>query len=388
MPRTPGSSRLDDILAEHNLDGFLQFDNASNPNQRYISGFEAEDDFIFLRRNDESILVVPPLEMGRAEEESQADIVRSTAEFVTGDVRGDTDAEIEVMKQCLSEYGINRAGVPRDFPLYVAEQLNSTEVHVEPVPDTIVEARKPKGSDEIGALETAQSVTERAMAKAEQILRDSEVKDDVLYYEGEVLTAERLREEAQIFFLQQECQLDEAIVACGPPGADPHYLGTGPLKANQPILLDIYPEHESGYWGDMTRTFVKGAPEEQLLEMYDATLEAFNAALDVLSIGSGVSGGDVHNAVCDVFEENGYPTVRDGDVDEGFLHSTGHAIGLDLHEQPRLVTEAESLDTGYVLTIEPGLYDQDIGGVRIEDMIVVTENGYRNLNDYHTELIL
>lgn len=115
---------------------------------------------------------------------------------------------------------------------------------------------------------------------------------------------------------------------------------------------------------------------------------AFDAALDVLSAGAGVTGGAVHDAVCDVFEAADYPTVREGDIDEGFLHSTGHAIGLDLHEAPRLVSGAEELDAGYVLTVEPGLYDSDIGGVRVEDMIVVTEDGYRNLNDYHTDLVL
>jgi len=388
MPSVGVGQRLDELIEEHRLDAFLQFDDASNSNQLYASGFEAHDDFIFLRHRGDSVLVVAPLERGRAETESTADEILSTAEYVSGDVRGDTDAEIEVIRRCLDDREVDRVGVPRDFPVYIAEQLGAEGVHVESVPDVIVEARKRKGEDEIADLAAAQSVTEQAMDRVEELLRQSEVRDVKLYHDGEVLTAERLQNELRVFFLEAGCQLDEAIVACGPPGADPHYIGSGPLHADEPILFDIYPEHESGYWGDMSRTFVKGEPGDELRAMYETTLDAFDAALHVLSGGAGVTGSAVHDAVCDVFEAADYPTIREGDIDEGFLHSTGHAIGLDLHEAPRLVSGAQELNAGYVLTVEPGLYDSDIGGVRVEDMIVVTKDGYRNLNDYHTELVL
>lgn len=388
MPSVDVGRHLDELIEEHGLDAFLQFDDASNSNQLYASGFEAHDEFVFLRHRGDSILVVAPLEKGRAETESTADKILSTAEYVSGDVRGDTNLEIEVIRRCLDDRGIDRVGVPRDFPVYIAEQLDTEGVQVESVRDVIIEARKRKDEDEIADLAAAQSVTEEAMNRAEELLRQSEVRDGQLYHDGKVLTAERLRSELRVYFLEAGHKLDEAIVACGPPGADPHYIGSGPLRAGEPILFDIYPEHESGYWGDMSRTFVKGEPGDELRAMYKTTLDAFDAALDVLSGGAGVTGSAVHDAVCDVFEAADYPTVREGDIDEGFLHSTGHAIGLDLHEVPRLVSGAQELNAGYVLTVEPGLYDSDIGGVRVEDMIVVTEDGYRNLNDYHTELVL
>jgi Xaa-Pro aminopeptidase len=388
MSQTGVESRLDNLIADHDLDAFLQYDDASNTNQRYVSRFVAHDPFIFLRQGGQSVLVTPPLEKGRAEDESSVDTVRSTAEFVAGDVRGALDAEIDVLVKCLADYEITRVGVPRDFPLYLAEQLTNEGLHVESVTDVIVEARKQKQPDEIQALSTAQSATKRAMSKAERIIRESTIRDETLYFEGEKLTSERLRTQLQTVLLDEGCTLEEAIVTCGPPGADPHHLGAEELRANEPILLDIYPEHESGYWGDMTRTFVKGTASQELQAMYETTKDAFDTALDVLSAGAGVTGGEVHEAVCDVFEEAGYLTLRDGDIDDGFLHSTGHAIGLDLHEPPRLVTDAGELEAGYALTIEPGLYDRDIGAARIEDMIVVTEDGYRNLNSYHTELVL
>jgi len=205
----------------------------------------------------------------------------------------------------------------------------------------------------------------------------------VLHHGGEMLTSERLRSELRQFLMNKQCSLDETIIACGQAAADPHDIGSGPLRTDEPILLDIYPQHKSGYWGDMSRTFVRGSPSSEFLEMYRTTREAFETALDVLADGAGVTGAGVHNAVCDVFEQAGYPTIQDGDVDEGFLHSTGHAIGLELHEPPRLVRGTEKLAPGTVLTVEPGLYDREHGGVRIEDMVVVQENGYRNMNDYH-----
>ena len=133
----------------------------------------------------------------------------------------------------------------------------------------------------------------------------------------------------------------------------------------------------------MSRRFVKGTPSVEFKNMYQTTRNAFEVALEVLEKGAGITGEEVNNRVCDVFEQAGYQTIRDGDIDESFLHSTGHAIGLELHEPPRLVDETDELAAGTVLTVEPGLYIHEHGGVRIEDMVVVEEDGYRNLNNYH-----
>jgi Xaa-Pro aminopeptidase len=382
------ASVLDEVTEEQDLDAFFQFDDASNSNQQYLSGFTASDRFAFFRIDGNSILLVPPLEKGRAESDAVVDQVYSTAEYVDDDVRDDLDEEIRVIAKFLSESDVKRIAVPRNLDLYVAEKLEAEGFDIETIPDVVIDARKQKDEVEIGHLQTAQQATQHSIAYAEEILSESTIQDGTLHYDGEVLTAERLKTNVRTFLMREQCSLDESIIVCGPEGADPHRLGSGPLKSGQPILLDIYPQHESGYWGDMTRTFVKGTPPTAVQEMYDVTLEAFQTALSVLEQGSGVTGGEVHNAVCDVFESAGYPTIRQGDIEEGFLHSTGHAIGLDLHEPPRLVSDTGELEAGYALTIEPGLYDPKYGATRVEDMIIVTEDGYQNLNDYPYSLDL
>lgn len=374
--------RLDTAIEETGFDAYFQFDDSSNNNHRYVSGFDASDTFGFLRHDVKSTLLVAPLEKNRAKEESKADEIRSTTEFVTDDVRDDIEAEANVVQQFLKEYDIEHLAVPHDFDLFFAEKLEKSGIKVESISDIIMDARVQKSNSELEALQTAQMATEDAMSYAEGILRDSQADGGVLHYKREVLTSERLRSKVQQFLMDRQCSLDEAIIACGQAAADPHEVGSGPLRINEPILFDIYPQHESGYWGDMSRTFVKGTPSSEFVEMYETTQTAFECALEILSDGAGVTGAAVHNAVCEIFEQAGYQTIREGDIEEGFLHSTGHAIGLDLHEPPRLVDGTGELNNGTVLTVEPGLYDKEHGGVRIEDMIVVEEEGYRNLNDY------
>ncbi|MBB6644988.1 M24 family metallopeptidase [Halobellus ruber] len=374
--------RLDRILTTEELNAFVQYKEGSDTNHKYLTGFQASDPFTYLRYENRSILLVAPVEKAKAENQSTADEVRSTAEFVSGDVRDDIEAEASIIADFVGEYEIERIGVPRDFDLYLAERLEDEGFSVRTVDDVVMEARKRKSESELAHLRDAQRATERSMERAQEIIRESSVVDGELFYGDERLTSERLRNHIREFLMDRQCALDEAIVACGTRSADPHDRGSGILRPDEPILLDIFPQHESGYWGDMSRTFVKGTPPEEFQEMYETTREAMDAALNVLSEGAGVTGQSVHDTVCDVFESAGYPTIRDGDVDRGLLHSTGHAIGLDLHEPPRLVQGAGELEEGYVLTVEPGLYDDDYGGVRIEDMIVVTEDGYENFNQF------
>lgn len=385
MTNVSVETRLDKAIQTAEVDAFLQYKDGSDINHQYLTGFKASDPFTYLRYNNQSILLVAPVEKAKAETQSTADEVRSTAEFVSGDVRDDIEAEASIISDFVSEYEITDLGVPRDFDLYLAEILQADRFTVRSIEDIVMEARKQKSGSELEKLRTVQSATEQSMRQAKKILHESTVVEGELRYNGDPLTSERLRNELRNFLMDKGCDLDEAIVACGTQSADPHDRGSGTLSPNEPILLDIFPQHNSGYWGDMSRTFVKGTPAKEFQKMYDTTIEAFEAATDVLSNGAGITGHAVHTAVCDVFESAGYSTIREGDVDEGLLHSTGHAIGLELHEPPRLVDEAEELKEGYVLTVEPGLYKKDYGGIRIEDMIVITEDGYENLNNFTTD---
>lgn len=373
---------IDNAIDRTGVDAFMQHKAGSDINHRYLTGFKASDPFTYLRYDGHSILLVAPVEKGKAETQSDADVVRSTTEFKNRDVRDDIEAEAEIISDFLNEYDINEICTPRDFKLYFAEVLVESEFSVQTLEDVVMKARKQKSQNEIQLLRTAQEATEEAMRHAKEVLQQSSVVEGQLRYKDELLTSERLQDILRGYLKNYDCNLDEVIVASGPQSADPHLRGSGPLHTNEPILFDIFPQHKSGYWGDMSRTFVKGTPTEEFQEMYKTTREAFKVALEALSDGAGVTGGEVHNKVCDVFESAGYKTIRQGDFDTGYLHSTGHSIGLELHETPRIVRDCGTLKEGYVLTIEPGLYNKDYGGVRIEDMVVITENGYKNFNNF------
>ena len=167
-----------------------------------------------------------------------------------------------------------------------------------------------------------------------------------------------------------------------------HERGSGPLPAGEPIIVDIFPRDKgTRYHGDLTRTFCRGEPDETVREWYDLTAEAKAAALD--AIEPGVTGAAVHGAACDVYEDAGWPTLRaDPTAETGYIHSTGHGVGLEVHELPRLAPDGGELAPGHVVTVEPGLYDPAVGGVRIEDLVVVTEDGSENLTDYPKSLVV
>jgi Xaa-Pro aminopeptidase len=210
--------------------------------------------------------------------------------------------------------------------------------------------------------------------------------DGELVRDGETLTSERVKEAIEVTLLRHGCGLDDTIVACGADAADPHDRGSGPLLAGEPVIVDIFPRSKATkYHADMTRTFCRGEPTETVEEWYDLTRTAQDAAL--AAIEPGVTGAAVHDAVCEVYEDAGLPTLRSDETTEtGFIHSTGHGVGLDVHERPRVAPGGEELEPGHVVTVEPGLYDPAVGGVRIEDLVVVTEDGHENLTDYPREL--
>jgi Xaa-Pro aminopeptidase len=210
----------------------------------------------------------------------------------------------------------------------------------------------------------------------------------VLHHEGEPLTSERVKEEIEVTLLRHGCALDETIVACGTDAADPHERGSGPLAAGEPIIVDIFPRSkQTRYHADMTRTFCRGDPTETVREWYDLTAEAKQAALR--TVEPGATGEAVHAAACDVYEAAGLPTLRaDPTAETGFIHSTGHGVGLEVHELPHVAENAGELRPGQVITIEPGLYDPEVGGIRIEDIVVVTADGYENLTDYDESLAI
>jgi Xaa-Pro aminopeptidase len=280
--------------------------------------------------------------------------------------------------------------VPPRFPLRTADGLRNRDVTVAADRESaLTEVRASKTEAEIEDIRTAQRANEAAMARAEELLAETSVDGEGrLVRGGDPLTSERVTEAIEVTLLRHGCALDETIVACGRDAADPHDRGSGPLLADEPIIVDIFPRSKATrYHSDMTRTFLRGEPGGTVREWYDLTAEAKEAAL--AAVEPGVTGEEVHAAVCDVYEDAGLPTLRsDEQTETGFIHSTGHGVGLDVHELPRVGPGGGELRPGHVITVEPGLYDPDVGGVRIEDIVVVTGDGYENLVDYPEELVV
>ena len=382
----PDLSDLDAFLTDADTDGYLIDADSSDSDQRYLAGFDAPDSFFTLYTGDTHLLV-SGLEYGRATKESRADSVSRYSDY---DYQyGSSEERYRMLADFLADHDVSSLSVPARFPLATADGLRERDIRVEAETDGVLtEIRAVKTDEEIENIREAQRANENAMERAEELLREADVEGDVLQYDGEALTSERVRREIEIELLEHDHALDETIVACGADAADPHNRGSGPLEANETIVIDIFPRSkETKYHADMTRTFSVGEPSETTREWYDLTAKAKDAALD--AIEPGATGEDVHDAVCEVYEEASLPTLRDDPSTEtGFIHSTGHGIGLAVHELPRLAPGGAELEPGHVITVEPGLYDPDVGGIRIEDLVVVTESGYENLTGYSEEFVL
>jgi len=381
-------TRLDETLSDLDTDGYLLDASQEDANQLYLSGFTGPDPFLTLYADGEVHVLVSGLEYGRAKAEATADTVERHADY---DYEyGGREERNDMYAAFVREKGVESVSMPPRGPVGTADALRERGVDVAvDANDRLQEVRAVKTDDEIDAIGEAQRANEAAMRAAEDMIAGADVAgegDDaeagVLLRDGDPLTSERVTEEIEVTLLRHGCALDETIVAGGTQAADPHDRGSGPLRADEAIIVDIFPRSKATkYNADMTRTFCVGDPGERLREWYDLTERALDAALD--AVEPGVTGADVHAAACEVYEEAGQPTFRtDPETETGFIHSTGHGIGLDVHESPRLASGGGELESGHVITVEPGLYNPAVGGVRIEDLVVVTEDGYENLTDY------
>ncbi|QCW04049.1 Xaa-Pro peptidase family protein [Natrinema pallidum] len=381
---------LREYLSAEDLDGYLIDDDASDADQRYVSGFTAPDPYQTLVTADGVHLLVSGLEYGRATAQANADSVSRRAAYDYQRLvaeHGQYEGTIRTLVAFLEDHDVDALAVPRTFPTGTADGLREHGVAVTAERTGIVtDIRATKTEWEVERIRASQRANEAAMARAEELIATADIEDGTLVHDGDPLTSERVTEEIEVTLLRHGCALDETIVACGADGADPHDRGSGPLAADELIVIDIFPrDKETGYFADMTRTFARGDPGEEARRRYEVTRDAYEAALE--TVAADVTGADVHAAACDVIEDAGYETLRsDPNTDTGFIHSTGHGVGLDIHEEPSVSPSGGDLEPGHVISIEPGIYDPAVGGVRIEDLIVVTEDGYENLTEYRIGL--
>jgi len=353
---------------------------------RYVTRFSTPDAFLFLRHGNRSTVLLSDLEIDRGRREARVDEVvawSTVSDRLRTRLRREPTST-EVIVRFLRDRTVRRVGVPGDFPAGVLRGIEAAGIRVEVVDGPFWPGREIKGADEIAAIGRALRLTEAGLARALEVLKASEPgRRGILRWSGGALTSERLRGEMEAAVVRAGGAPSQTIVAGGIQACDPHERGSGPLRAGELIILDLFPrDPRTGYYGDLTRTIVRGRASEAQRRMWETVREGQRMALG--AIGPRASGARIHGAIKDFFAERGYPTVQRNGRWTGFFHGTGHGLGLDLHEEPRF--GRARLRAGQVWTVEPGLYDPAVGGVRIEDVVVVTPSGCRLLSKFPVTL--
>jgi Xaa-Pro aminopeptidase len=378
--------------------------SASSPRARLAAGIPAVHSSIYWRigfsvgdqvvlielpkgNGTEATLILRDIEMGRARQYARVDQVACPADFApAGGLSGDREtANAQATAEFLRRAGVKEVYGDRTLPLIFVDCARQAGIAVECEPDRWVNERRQKTPEEIAHLREAQRVTEGAIQLACRLIaRASARADGVLLHEGAPLTSERVRAAVDHWLLDQGYSNPMSIIAGGPGASDCHFYGYGELRTGQPVIVDIFPRNRaSKYNGDCTRTVVHGDIPAEVVRMHAAVRAAKAAAEKVIKVGA--TGEAVHRATMASMIASGYAFgLPKADTPASYCamtHGTGHGIGIDVHEPPLLDIKGPALLAGEALTVEPGLYRQDLGGVRIEDMVIVTQDGFENLNN-------
>lgn len=345
-------------------------------NLRYATGFSAPDPVIFVKNRGKNFLLVPLLEQGRANKEAKQTTVLTPDQI---GMKAQSRGLAEWCEGLLRYLDINEVVVSKHFPYSMAQTLKRKKIKLSVCEDSFFPNRAVKNETEIQQIKQSQRCAVRAMKAAVASIQESSIDHKQrLVLKGKLLTSERVREIIEWSLLKNNCGTFDTIVAGGNQATDPHESGHGPLRADHPVVIDIFPFHRGhGYYGDITRTVIKGPPTPEQKKLYLTVLRAQKMALEMVK--PGVKGSLIHARVVDFFNAAGYRTGVKKGTPEGFFHGTGHGVGLDIHEAPSVSTRPDVLKQGHVITIEPGLYYPGLGGVRIEDTVAVTSNGYTML---------
>ncbi len=341
-------------------------DSESNADLFYATRFLAPDPFIFIEVGGKRIIIVNSLEFSRAKRQAKVDKV------VLSDAKG--GGAVEEAAQILKKHGIRRVQVQESFPYLMAKKFETKGFSFDIVSSLFLE-RAVKTKKEVSWIEEAQRTVEGAMKKG------------IAAVKKHGATSESVRKTIDKYLFDAGYDAKDTIAAGGPQAADPHEGGSGPLKKGEAIVIDIFPRsRKTRYFADMTRTVCIGKPHTKLQKMYDAVLHAQELAFSMLR--PGVMGSDIQKAVEGLFAKEGFARSEEGPSPQGFIHGVGHSVGLEIHERPSINLSGNVLEEGNVVTVEPGLYYRDIGGVRIEDMVLITKNGYRNLTNFKKQFVL
>lgn len=352
-------------------------------NMLYATGIFVPDPFIFFQHKAMKYVVMSDLEIDRAKKQAEVDRVLSLSSY---QARAKEKGKIspttgDILDLLFRERGVRSLFVPANFPTQLADELRSKRFIVQ-IKDPFFPERERKSADEVKMLRDSLRVSELGLDAGIKALQKATIGPDrYLYLNGSRLTSELLKSIVNTTIMAEGWVPSHTIIASGNQCCDPHHEGSGPIKADTSIIFDIFPRSQkTGYFGDLSRTVVRGHASDRLKEAYAAVLAGQELAFRL--IRDGVSGRDIHQKILALFEQRGFRTGQIRGRMQGFFHGTGHGLGLDIHEPPRISQMQATLRTGHVVTVEPGLYYPGMGGVRLEDVVVVTKGGNRNLTRY------
>jgi Xaa-Pro aminopeptidase len=368
-------------------------DTVRTPELRHEVPLGVPDPFVYAEIDGRRIVVIGAMEAARVDGLGAGLEVLPTEEFGADEIRrsdlAPRAAADELAVRVVRGLGIEQAHVPRAFPLSLADALRSSGIALEVDQKLFDDRRRRKSAHELAGIRRAQRAADAGMATAHDLLAGAEPANGGLVVDAEPLTCELLKTRIQATFLAHGAVADEMIVSHGPQTAIGHEMGSGPISADDVVLLDLFPvDLESACFADLSRTFVLGGARSEFREWHELCCEAL--ALASAEVHPGADGREIHRLVSRFFADRGFPTLLtkpEGEVLlDGFYHGLGHGVGLEVHEAPGLGMLGEELVIGDVITIEPGLYRQGFGGVRVEDLLHVTEDGYELLTDCPYEL--
>jgi len=363
-------------------------DTVRCPELRVEVPHSVADPFLYVERNGDRFTVVRSLEAARMSEIEGMTVLPLESFGLDEHVGNGLDSDaamLEIAARACGELGVREAVVPAGFPLELADRLRADGVVLEVDRTVFTARRRSKTPRQLEGIRRAQVAAEAGTRAAAERLRAADDVDGVLHLDGEPLTSERLKHAVAAAFLANGATAEDFIVAHGEQTCIGHHMGSGPIRVGEPITVDLWPRDvDSGFYTDMTRTFVVGPVSDELADYLRLCLEVHERVIP--AIRPGVTGRELHTIASEVVEAGGYPTQlskKPGEVLlEGFFHGLGHGVGLDVHEDPSLDLSGGALVAGDVVAVEPGCYRQGYGGVRLEDLVLVTDDGAEVLTSY------
>ncbi len=374
------------VVPQKPLPPLLYADTNTSADQLYFSKVSVHDPFISFAAGKKRYTVQNALEFGRVKKARAVDEVLPLEDWVAKARKrhpGTTIGPAEVIVELARSYRVRGFRISDDFPAALYVKLKKLGLTLELADGPLFPEREIKTAQEAKAIREGNRLSSLGFSVAEDILRSARIRGNELIYEKKPLTSERLQFAIESAILTEGGRSDNTIVAGGDQACDPHERGHGPLRPRELIIIDIFPRVlKTGYYGDMTRTYLRGRASEAQRQLYQAVFNAQQAAIKAVKAGVGSS--HVHQQVLDIFDQGGYETKRDKNGSIGFFHGTGHGLGMDVHEAPRVSGLVSApLKKGTVVTIEPGLYYPGFGGCRIEDVVQVNARGAKLLSDHH-----